>query len=173
MKIDVTDNLFEITREGLRPNKSLTMPAAACVIGTFMIEDSANPGVAKLADGTKPVGGAVERAVIVGVPVPTFAEMAGGMIGLPAHSPYSTGEEGSLRDADEYVAEGSDYVSSVGGATDITPATAVGTKTSFRAGKTSKAATGDYSEFYIAEQLTPTVAGNTRIRLRRMAGVIV
>ncbi len=170
---DITDNLFEITREGLRGNKSLTMPAAACKIGTFMIEDLVTPGLAKLADGTKPTTGAVAREVIVGVPLPTFAEMAGGLIGLPAHSPYSTGEKGSTEDADEYIAEGSDYLYSAGGATDVTASTAVGTKCSFRNGKTSKAATNDYSEFYIAEQLTPVIAGNCRVRLRRHAGVIV
>lgn len=171
--MDITDNLFEIVREGNRANKSLQMPAAACVVGTFMIEDLSNPGIAKLADGTAPTVGAVERGVIVGVPQPTIAELSGGLIATPAYSPYSTGEQGSLRDADEYIAEGSDYLYSAGGATDITASTAVGTKCSFRSGKTSKAATGDYSEFYIAEQLTPVVAGNCRVRLRRTAGLIV
>ena len=175
---EISDKLFEIVRaSGERKNKSILMPAAACLIGTFFIEDFANPGLAKLADGTQATLGAVTRDVIVGVPLPTIGELAGGLIGLPAVSP--DGQSLISVGFEEYIAEGPDYIYSAGGANDLTTATAVGTKCSYRAGKTAKATTGDFAEFVIQEQLTPLNIGNAygtgspRLRLRRVAGVIV
>jgi len=179
--MELTDKLFEIVRgPSPRKTKSITMPAAPCLIGTSFIEDFANPGVAKLADGTQPAIGFITRDLITGVPLPTIGELAGGMIALPAVSPFSTGLDGSTEDADEYICEGPDYIYSAGGASDLTAANvAAGVPLSFRGGKTSKAVSGDYSEYVVQEVLTPLNIGNAygtgypRIRARRVAGRIV
>jgi len=160
------DALFEIIRRGPRENKSLTMPAVAIVEGAAMQEDTTNPGTAKLADGTTPFGGFVNRPVVVGVPTPTYAELAGGG-SLPLESPYQAGHEGSLEDADEVIAEGADYVLGTGGDA-ISAGTAVNTKCSFRVGKFCVAQTNQRVEYVLIEKPAPVVAGNFRGRFKKV-----
>jgi len=177
--------LFEVIRRGPRPNKTVTLPAAATApAGTAYQEASSTnaespadqdfSGGCVLADGTRPFGGFVTREIIIGVPVPTYAELSvGGNPSLPLETQFSAGGEGSLEDADEYVAEGTGYLSSGNGARDITNATAIGTKCSFYGGKTAAAQSGQVAEFELAEIQTPVVPGNVRARFRRLYGVTV
>jgi hypothetical protein len=179
--------LFQVIRRGARPNKTVTLPItlAACSAGTAFIEgnppkDQDASGVVALADGSEPFAGFVTRDVLAAVngvpavPVPTYAELStGGNPNIPYETAFSAGTEASLEDADEYEAEGPSFVSSGNGGRDITAATALGTRLSFYNGVTCIAQTGNWSEYYLAEQETPSTPGNVRIRARRIAGTTV
>jgi hypothetical protein len=180
--MDLSKNFFDVTRRNNGvDNKSLTFPANAVAMprGTAYIEgaaDASGQATAVLADGTKKFAGFTLVKVVTDVSASlteTVFEMAGGEGPLPAETPYFPGQEGAFEKADEYIAEGTDHISSTGGASDITPTTAVGTKCSFLGGKTCKATTGQIAEFYLAEQLTPIVAGNVRARFAKLEGVVV
>src|SRR6266550_9202264 len=124
---------FKITRRGARDPKSLVMPAGYPE-GTAMQEDTANPGNAILADGSAPAM-FLNRTVSASspaAPLPSLAELSGGLPQL--EQPYTSGYEGSLEDADEVVAEGSDYVQG-SGSDKIDANTALKTQCSFRDGK--------------------------------------
>ncbi len=162
------DSVFEIKIRGSRHNKSLQMPAFAVLEGVALQESTTNPGVAELADGTIPAGGFVNRAVAVGVPTPTYAELAGQGASMPLESPYQAGHEGSLEDAEEVEAEGADHILGTGGDA-ITSSTAIKTRCSFRAGKFCVAQTNQYVEYMLVEKKTPHFAANgTRYRFRKV-----
>jgi len=183
MKQQPTYPLFQITIPGPRPNKSVRFPItlAACLAGTAF-QESATPntdqddsGGVALATNLVPFAGFTTRDVlaavngVAAVPAPTFSELAtsGDAANLPFENPFSAGTEGSLQDAETYECEGTGFVSSGNGARDITAATAIGSKLTFFNGVTALAQTNDLSEFYLAEQQTPSVPGNVRIRCKR------
>ncbi len=174
--------LFQVIRRGPRPNKSVRLASnlSACPAGTAFIEastpnkDQDDSGGCALSSGTRPFAGFITRDVITTVPTPTYSELSQGMPpSLPLETAFQAGYEASLEDADEYEAEGSDFITSSGGANDLTAATTVGTKCSFLSGKSCKATTGQVAEFEVAEIQTPVVTGNTRIRFRRIYGVTI
>lgn len=181
----VTYPLFQIIKKGPRANKSVTIPLAlaACSAGTAFMEgtpvaDQDASGLCALSDGSKLFEGFITRDVLAAVggvpavPVPTFSELStGDSPNIPYETAFSAGLEGTVEDADEYEAEGPLFVSSGNGGRDITNATAIGTKLSFTGGVTCIAQTGNRSEFELAEIQTPSVAGNVRIRARKIYGV--
>lgn len=175
--MDVSQNLFDVTRRRhARDNKSLTFPdnAVATPRGTAYMEGAGDTAV--LADGTKKFAGfsLVKTVTDISLTLPTVYELAGGERPLPIETPYFPGQEGAFEDADEYIAESSAYLTSSGGANDITAATTVGTNCSFLAGKTCKATSGQLSEYFLAEQLPPLVAGsNARCRFARREAHLV
>jgi len=60
---------FEVTKRSSRPTRSLAgVTGLNAARGIAFIEDPANPGFAKLADGTLPIAGFVTRNVQVGGP---------------------------------------------------------------------------------------------------------
>jgi len=60
---------FEVTKRSSRPYRSLTgVTGLNAARGTAFIEDPANPGFAKLADGTLPIAGHITRNAQVGGP---------------------------------------------------------------------------------------------------------
>ena len=179
--------LFQVIVKGPRPNRSVTLPLAlaACGAGTAFMEgtpaaDQDASGLVALHDGSKLFAGFITRPVLAAVngapavPVPTLAELStGGNPNIPYETDFSAGGEGSLEDAEQYEAEGVNYVSSGNGAHDITAGTAIGTTLSFYGGKTSVAQSGERAEFELAEIETPSVPGNIRIRARKIYGVTV
>ncbi len=180
--------LFQITVKGPRPNRTVRFPInlAACSAGAAFMEsntpnkDQNDSGGCALSDGTKLFAGFVTRDVLAATagspttPVPTYAELStGGNPNLPFETAFSAGFEGSLEDAEMYEAEGVTFVSSGNGASDVTAATAIGTKLSFLGGVTCVAQTGQRAEFELAEVQVPSVAGNVRIRARKIYGVTV
>lgn len=176
--------LFQVTRRGPRPNKTVTLPInlAACPAGTAFMEAAVPDGqdaseVVAPSDGSKEFCGFITRDVLAAVggvpavPVPTYAELSIGMSpSLPLEAAFSAGLEGSVEDADEYEAEGTQFISSGNGNRDITADTAVGTRVSFYNGVTAVAQSGQRAEFYLAEIETPQVAGNVRARFQRIYG---
>ena len=177
--------LFQVTRRGPRPNRSILLPLnlAACFAGTAFMEAAAPAGqdaseVVALADGSKEFVGFITRDVLAAVngvpavPVPTYAELSvGAAPSLPMETAFSAGLEGSVEDADEYEAEGPAFISSGnGGGRDLAANTALGTRTSFYNGVTSIGLTGQRAEFYLAEWVTPQVPGNLRGRFARIYG---
>jgi len=64
-----TPSTFEVTKRSSRPTRSLAgVTGLNAARGIAFIEDPANPGYAKLADGTLPIAGFVTRNVQVGGP---------------------------------------------------------------------------------------------------------
>ena len=168
-----TPSTFEIVKRSPHPMKSLLLPSgAAATRGVAYMEDTATPGSAKLADGTVPIAGFVTRPVLVGGPTLADAVMPNRI-----ELPFTAGEYGSFEAGEEVEAEtwGEQVYSGTGGnaAKTLTGATAVGTKISFYAGQFCVAVTGQYAEYYLAEQKTPVVSTNTfRVRMVRILGVI-
>ena len=119
---------------------------------------------------TRPVLAAVNGAPAV--PVPTYAELStGGNPNIPFETAFSAGLEASLEDAEMYEAEGSDFIAGSGnGNRTLTSSTPIGSKLSFTGGKTCVAASGDISEYILAEIQTPSTPGNLRIRARKTYG---
>ena len=77
--------LFEITRRGSRKPKSVQLPPLATLLeGIGMMEDvnnpasGLNPARAALSDGTLPTM-FLNRASAAAVPLPTLAELSGGL----------------------------------------------------------------------------------------------
>jgi hypothetical protein len=134
--------------------------------------------VVVLADGSKEFAGFITRDVLAAVngvpavPMPTYAELSvGAAPSLPLETAFSAGLEGSVEDADEYEAEGANFLSLANGSgMDWAANTAVGTRASFYNGVTSVAISGDRAEFYLAEWITPQVPGNLRGRFARIYG---
>lgn len=177
--------LFQIIRKGPRNNRSVTLPLtlAACSAGTAFMEgvpvaDQDASALVALSDGTKLFAGFITRDVLAAVggvpvvPTPTLAELSGSAAArIGFETQFSAGLEGSLEDADEYEAEGV-ALSSGNGARDLTALTAIGTKLSFYGGVTCIAQSTNRAEFELAEIQTPSVAGNLRIRARKIYGVV-
>ena len=178
--------LFQVIRKGPRTNKSVALPInlAACPAGTAFIEatpaydQDASTAVA-LSSGTNMFAGFITRDVLAAtggvptVPVPTYSELSSGASpNIPFETQFSAGFEGSLEDAEEYEAEGATLVSSGNGAYDVSNTTPIGTPLSFYQGKTCVAQAGQWTEFVLAEQMTPSVPGNVRIRARKTFGAV-
>lgn len=171
--------LFQILFKGPRQNRTVTLPTGlTCSAGTAFMDatpaaDQDASGNVVVADGSKLFRGFVTRDVITSVPTPTFSELstAGDRPNIPFESQFQAGFEGTLEDANEFEAEGP-FLSSGNGAKDINAATAVGTPCSFVNGVVCVAATGQYAEFLLAEQQTPSIAGNVRCRFEKQYGII-
>ena len=176
-----------IRRNDARPNKTVTLPPSTqpdqtivafagaayqeCYPGdSNYIADQDNSVGVKLAVGDRPFAGFVTRNVQVGTPRPTYSELAGGAASLPLQSAFTAGTAGSLEDADEYVAEGPNFISSGNGNKDITTSTPIGTKCSFINGTSCVAQAGQVAEYELMEFQTPTEPGNIRCRFRRVYG---
>jgi hypothetical protein len=156
---------FEITKRSPRPYRSLLLPAsAAATRGTAYIEDTANPGKAKLADGTLPIAGFVTRPVLVGGPTINDAIMPNRI-----ELPFADGDYGSFEHAEEAEAEtyGEQLYSGSGGnaAKTITAATPIGTKCSFVGGMFSVAQSNQVAEYYLAE-IKPAALPTNSFRAR-------
>ena len=175
--------LFQVTRRGPRPNRSVSLPLtlAACSAGTAFMQATPsvdNSEAVTPADGSLEFLGFITRDILAAVggvpavPVPTYAELSvGAAPSLPLETAFSAGLEGSLEDADEYEAEGPAFISSGnGGGRDLAANTAIGTRTSFYNGVTSIALSGQRAEFYLKEVQTPQVAGNLRFAFARIYG---
>lgn len=154
--------LFEITKRSSRPNRSLLTPAAAAERGVAFIEDVASPGTAKLADGTLPIVGFLSQKVTVAGPTIQDQVMPG-----RTQLPVKQGDEASFEDAEEVEAESSVHLDAA-----LISSHANATKCSFVAGKFKAAATTQIAEWIVVENMTPEVAGNIRLRLQRIAGVV-
>lgn len=154
--------LFEITKRSSRPNRSLLTPAAAAEKGVAFIEDVATPGTAKLADGTLPIVGFLTQKVTATGPTIQDQVMPG-----RTQLPIKQGDEASFEYAEEVEAESSVYLDAA-----LIASHANGTKCSFVAGKFKAAATGQYAEFVVVQEMTPEVVGNIRIRLQRIEGAV-
>ncbi|MDE2101796.1 MAG: hypothetical protein KGL39_31405 [Patescibacteria group bacterium] len=176
--------LFQVTRRGPRPNRSVSLPIslAACSAGTAFMSSATPAGndaseAVALADGSLEFLGFITRDVLAAVngvpavPVPTYAELSiGAAPSLPLETAFSAGLEGSLEDADEYEAEGAFISSANGSGRDWAGNEAIGTRASFYAGQTCKGISGQRAEFALAEWTTPQVAGNIRGRFTRIYG---
>ncbi len=162
--------LFEITRRGSKQNRSLIVPAVAKPFGTAF-QESAIAGTAELADGTKPFDGFVTRGIVTALPTPSIAEAAG-LGAQPLEQDFLGGYEAGLEDADEFIAEGSDYIYS--GTGQITSGTALKTKCGFKNGQIRVTQSGEYAEYMLIEKMTVEVStNNVRGRFTRIRGVIV
>jgi hypothetical protein len=183
MNQPVVKPLFQVTRRGPRPNRSVALPItlAACSAGTAFME--ATPSLdsseaVALADGSMEFLGFITRDILAAingvpaVPVPTYAELSvGAAPSLPLETAFSAGLEGSLEDADEYEAEGPSFISSGnGGGRDLAANTPIGTRVSFYGGVTAIALSGQRAEFFLKEMQTPQVAGNLRMAFARIYG---
>lgn len=182
--------LFQVIRRGPRANKTIRIPSnfGAQPVGVALIEsatpnpDQDDSGGCALADGTAPFIGFITRAIVTTTPVPTFSELAtaGDAPNIPFETAFLVGDEGSTEDADEYEAEGIGYLA-IGPSANGTDTTqdlgtnpAVGTMCSFLKGLTCKAKTGQWAEYQVAEvEANPSVAGNVRIRFRRVLGRVM
>lgn len=156
---------FEITKRSPRPYKSLLTAAdAAALRGIAFMEDAATAGSAKLADGSVPFAGFITRPVQVGGPV-----LGDSIYPNRIELPTASGDAATFEYAEEFEAEGADYLySGTGG---LTSGTAVGTRCSFKDGKIRSAQTDDIAEFYVAANgLTPEDAGALRIRFGVLNG---
>jgi hypothetical protein len=169
-------SLFEITKRSPRPYRSLVAPLGAAGRGTAYIEDPANPGSAKLADGTLPIAGFVTRPILAGGPTLADAIMPN-RIELPfSDGTQGNGDDGmiSLEQAEEVQAESYDgssgYLYSGSGALTITAATPINTRCSFTNGKFCIAQSTQVAEYYLAEIMTPQIAGNVRGRFTLIEG---
>lgn len=184
--VSPTYPLFQVIKRGPRSNKSVTLPLAlaACPAGTAFMDatpaaDQDLSGSVALATGALMFQGFITRDVLAAVngvpavPVPTYSELSqGASPNIPFETQFSAGLEGSLEDAQEYEAEGTGFISSGNGASDVTAATAIGTRLSFLNGVTCVAQANQWSEFVLAEFQTPSVAGNLRIRCEKIFGGI-
>jgi len=154
--------LHEIKIRSARTNRDLLSPAAAAALQGIAMQESATAGTAELADGSKPIAGFLTRAVTVAGPIITDHIFT--RLGLPTKA----GEPASLEDAEEFEAEGDDFIDNV------VTGTALKTRVTFAAGKVQIALTGDYAEFMLVEKdMTPEVTGNFRARFQRIAGHLV
>jgi hypothetical protein len=160
---------FEVTKRSSRPIRSLAGVAGLnAARGIAFIEDPANPGTAKLADGTLPVAGFVTRNCQVGGPTISDAVLPN-RIELPfADTDFQSFEQAEEVQAEGYgdpatMANGAVQVgaylyqdSGANAALTLTANTAIGTRVSFRNGQFCVAAGGDVSEYYLAQILPPS-----------------
>jgi hypothetical protein len=167
---------FEITKRSGRPYRSLIAPTGAAGRGTAYIEDPASAGHAILADGSLPIAGFVTRPILAGGPTLADAVMPN-RIELPfSDGTQGAGDDGmiSLEQGEEVQAEGYDatsgYLYSGSGALTIAVGTPIGTRCSFTNGKFCIAQSTQVAEYYLAEIMTPIVAGNVRARFTLIEG---
>lgn len=159
---------FEIIKLAEREHYgTLTAPAAvAALIGTAY-QEGATAGQAVLADGSSPIIGFVTRDIVVGGP--TLADSI-----MPGRTalPFQDGRVISTEYAQEYEAEGVDYLITSGPGA-LTSGTALKTAVSFSGGKTCKAVSGQIAEFILVDKPTPLVGGALRMRFRRLPAPLI
>ena len=164
--------LFEITKRSPRPVVSLLTPASgqgyALTAGSGLIgymrgtpmQESATPGQAELADGTKPFAGFLTRDSQAG-----GATLADQIVPGRLELPFVAGEDGSFEFAEEVVAEGPLLIDA-----GLTGATPLKTPISFAAGKFAVAGSGQNAQWVLVELPAPDTTGNVRARFVTMAG---
>lgn len=153
---------FEILKRSPRPNVSLKSPVANALRG-IAFQESATPNVAELADGTISFQGFVTRPVKIGGP-----DLGDSIYPNRIELPFTAGEEMSLELAEEFVAEGADYLYSGTGM--ITSGTSLKSQCGFKDGKIRVAQGSEIKEFTLVELMTPETEGNVRARFRVNSG---
>jgi hypothetical protein len=144
----------EITRQSPSRNISLKSPGTAYPRGTAM-QTADNGTDMELCDGTKPYAGFLTRETVVGGPV-LADHVYPGRLELP----FTAGDEASLEKAEQFEAEGTDFLDAA-----LIASNAVDTEIALIGGKAKAAAQGNYVEFIVAAVLTPQDSDNT-VRLR-------
>lgn len=150
-------DFFEIRRRAPNRNVSLIIDNAA-VRGLAIQRDTTNPqkGAPCNPNVSGGIGGAfvgfLTRDVVVGGPTTIQRAQPFGDTPLikELELPFSAGQECSIEHADAYVAEGNAYILSSGTGA-ITGSTALGTRCSFKNGKTYVAQSGDDTLYELAD----------------------
>lgn len=152
-------NTFEITKRSPRPYRTFVTPDADALRG-IAFQESATAGTAELADGTKPYDGFVTRKVLQGGPT-----LGDSVYPNRTELPFTAAQEATMEFAEEFVAEGSDYIySGTGG---ITSDTALKSLCGFKDGKIRVAQSSEYADFMLVEKsMTPVNTGALRCRFK-------
>jgi hypothetical protein len=131
-------------------------------------QEGATADSAIVADGTAPIIGFATRDGVVGGPDIGYQVWPNRLEG-----PNVAGEEASFEDAEEFEAEGDDYI--IGsGSNQIDGSTALKTRLTFSNGKAAVATSGDLSEFMLVGKPAVQDSGNTvRIKARRAKGEVM
>lgn len=149
---------FDIKRSSPRKHQSLQTPVAEALRGQFF-QESAVAGVAELANGEKPLAGCLTRDVKVGGP--TLADhVYPGRLELP----FTAGLQASFEKAEEFEAEGTDYLAASGGGGAITSGTTLETELSLINGKLCVRGGAQIGFYRLKEIMTPETSGALRIR---------
>ena len=107
-----TPSTFEVTKRSSRPTRSLSGVAGLnAARGIAFIEDPANAGFAKLADGTLPIAGFVTRNVQVGGPT-----IADAILPNRLELPFADTDFQSFELAEEVQCEGYGAIATLAGA---------------------------------------------------------
>ena len=107
-----TPSTFEVTKRSSRPTRSLSgVTGLNAARGIAFIEDPANPGFAKLADGTLPIAGFVTRNVQVGGP-----SLADAVMPNRIEVPFADTDFLSFELAEEVQCEGYGAIAALAGA---------------------------------------------------------
>ena len=165
---------FEVTKRSSRPIRSLAgVTGLNAARGIAFIEDPANPGFAKLADGSLPIAGFITRNCQVGGPTISDAVLPN-RIELPfADTDFQSFEQAEELQAEGYgpiatlanggtqngtVQNGAYLYSGTGAnaAKTLTAGTAIGTEVSFIGGQFAVAVSGQVAEYYLAQILPPS-----------------
>lgn len=161
-------NLFDIRRPDpgwrasrvFNPNQFAGLTTAGTLVisrGTALGPHASDPNQCDMADGKNFIG-FVMRDVNVGGP-----SLADHVYPNRLELPYALGTEVSMEKAYEVDAEGAGFLVTSGtGALSV--ATAVGATISFNDGRFYAAQTGDQVFYRVSAILTPTIAGNLRMR---------
>jgi len=103
---------FEVTKRSSRPIRSLSgVTGLNAARGIAFIEDPANPGFAKLADGTLPIAGFITRNAQVGGP-----SIADAILPNRLELPFADTDFQSFEQAEEIQAEGYGSIATLGSA---------------------------------------------------------
>jgi hypothetical protein len=164
----MAESQFEITKRSPRSNYSmLTTPADGWKRGQAF-QEGATADSAILADGTAPIIGFATRPGVVGGPDIGYQVWPNRLEG-----PNTAGEEASFEDAEEFEAEGDDYVKG-SGSNKIDASTALKTRLAFEDGKAIVATSGKLSEFMVVGKPAVKDSGNVvRIKARRVKGEVI
>lgn len=164
--------LFEIRQSMAGKTVSGTLPNAAYPRGkAMMISDVSDAGARTLVLAEGKCDGFLTRDVRTGTVPRTSDELLFPNSSL--ETPFLAQKEGTLEDADEFEAEGSDFLKTGAGTGQITGATAAGTKLSFESGVLYVAQEGDVAQYELIAQMTPEVDGGVRIWVKKIAGYVV
>ncbi|MGN6552296.1 MAG: hypothetical protein ACTHLW_00980 [Verrucomicrobiota bacterium] len=157
----MAESQFEITKRSPRSNYSmLTTPATAWKRGQAF-QEGATADSAVLADGTRPIIGFATRNGEVGGPDLAYSFWPNQLEG-----PINCGDEASFEDAEEFEAEGDDYLDA-----SVDGTIAIGDKLSFADGKLIEAAAGKIAEYMVVGKPAVKDSGNAvRDKARRIKG---
>lgn len=157
---------FLITKRSAKRYGTYLCPSGSAPRGTAYIENTSSAGAVTAADGTLPIAGFVTRAIVSGGPTladTVFPNHINQPFGAPAVP--AAGEPGllpnagdgsmiTLEFADEFEAEGADYIysgSAGNAAKTLNENTALKTAVSFYAGKACVAVSGQWVDYLLLE----------------------